>query len=60
MAIVNDFIHLLDSYYKCCRNSLIKPLNYKPHTTVGNMLFHVKHLYCLESIVTPLIVDGRN
>ena len=34
MAIVNDFIHLLDSYYKCCRNSLIKPLNYKPHTTV--------------------------
>lgn len=57
MAIVNDFIHLLDSYYKCCCNSQIKPLNYKPHTTVRQYAVSRETSILSGSIVTPLIVD---
>ena len=57
MAIVNDFIHLLDSYYKCCCNSQIKPLNYKPHTTVRQYAVSRETSILSGSIVIPLIVD---
>lgn len=60
MGLVNEYINLLDSGYNTASTLLLNLLARDLVQLYCTVVFHVKHLYCLGSTITLLIVGSRS